>query len=51
MDRGHPLEFGYSPAPEGRRPQRLVDTEGRSARMDLDDARVRNEKRVDGSLG
>lgn len=50
MDRGHPLEFGYPLVPEAR-DQHLVDTARQSARMDPDDARVRDEKTVEGYLG
>jgi uncharacterized Fe-S cluster protein YjdI/CDGSH-type Zn-finger protein len=44
-----PLEFGYSLVPEARDPQRLVETARRSAGVDPDDARVRDEKTVEGT--
>ena len=51
MDHDHPLEFGYSLVPEAPDPQRLVETARRSAGVDRDDARVRDEKTVEGYLG
>ena len=46
MDHDHPLEFGYSLVPEA-----LVETARRSAGVDPDDARVRDEKTVEGYPG
>ena len=51
MNHDHTLEFGYSLVPEARDPQRLVETARRSAGVDRDDARVRDEKTVEGYLG
>jgi hypothetical protein len=51
MDHGHPREFGYSMVPEARDPQRLADTEHRTARIDTDDARSTTEKTVEGYQG
>jgi hypothetical protein len=51
MDSGHPREFGPSLMPGARDPQRLLETARRAGRMDPDDARIRNEKTAEGSLG
>ena len=51
MDHGHLLEMGYSLVTEARHPQRLVERACRSAGVGPDEARVRDEKTVEGYLG